>query len=189
MTRTAIPLALLTALLTSCQSSSPPPQEEEVDLPVRVENEQLKLAIADVPDVFELESNSGAELRLRRAGEEMVGFCWVEVGEEGGNVNLVEIVNRQRESYEGQAGGSFSGSRELMMADGRPGYYSRGRFLDGDVEVEEFRLFSLHPIENRLLTIFYRYPAGTDSADRLNDLLLVAGELEGFDAGTTEAGS
>ena len=181
MTKTAIALAL--TALVGCQSSSPPPEEEEVDLPVRVENPELKLALADIPDVFALETNSGADMRLTRVGEEITGSLWVEVAGEEVRLNLVDIVNSQRESYENQPSGSFSGSRELMMADGRPGYYSRGRFLDGEAEVEEFRIFSIHPIQNRLVTIFYRYPAGTDSADRLNDLLLVAGELEGHDQG------
>ncbi|MEE2775816.1 MAG: hypothetical protein VYE73_03520 [Acidobacteriota bacterium] len=188
MIKTAAVVAL--TFLVACQSSSPPPEEDTADLPVRVENAQLKLALVDVPDVFDVESNSGAELRLVRTGEEIEGSLWIEVSDETeSGINMVDLVNGQRDLYQARLGGSFSGSRELMMADGRPGYYSRGRFLDGELEVEEFRIFSIHPLENRLLTIFYRYPAGADSADRLNDVLLVAGEVEGFDPEKAASGA
>ena len=181
MTKPATLVAL--AFLLACQSSSPPPEEEAEAAPIRVENAELGLAIAAVPAEFELVSSAGADLELARAGEGVEGRAWVEVEPEAeGGINLVDIVNGQREIFEARPGGSFSGSRELVLPDGRPAYYSRGRFVDGEVEVEEFRVFSVHPLANRLVTVYYRYPAGTDSADRLNDLLLLVGEIEGFDA-------
>ena len=187
MTKLATLIAL--ALLAACQSSSPPPEVEDLG-PIRIENAALGLAIADLPSIFALSTNSGDSLELQRTGEEIEGALWIELETvTDDSVNLVEIVNGQRKIYEALPGGSFSGSRELMLPDGRPGYYSRGRFLEADTEVEEFRIFALHPLENRLLTVFYRFPAGTDSADRLNDLLLLVGEIEGLETSSDVSAS
>jgi hypothetical protein len=68
------------------------------------------------------------------------------------------------------------------MMNGRAAWYSRGRFDDGTGEVEEFRVSTLHPVQNRQMTLFYRYPADDDSAERLNDLLLVLSEIESLDS-------
>lgn len=167
--------------LVACQTSSPPEPEEPAS--VRVESPGLGLAIASLPEPFEVVRNDDETLELRPREGLPPGRLWFENGPvvEGG-INLVELVKTQRAAFEALPGGSFSGNNELLLPDGRPAYYSRGRFEENGSQVEEFRIFSVHPIENRLLTIFYRYPAGSDSADRLNDLLLVVGEVEGLDS-------
>ena len=40
---------------------------------------------------------------------------------------------------------------------------------------------ALHPTANRLMRVYYRYPAADDSADRLNDVLLLIGEIEALE--------
>ena len=91
-------------------------------------------------------------------------------------------MNAQKAQYEALPGGTFSGNRELMMADGRSAYYSRGQFDEDGQRVEEFRISALHPSANRLLRVYYRYPKGDDSAERLNDVLLLISEIEALDA-------
>ena len=44
--------------------------------------------------------------------------------------------------------------------------------------VEETVIVTLHPSANRLLTISYRYPAGEDSAQRVEQLIDVLSYLE-----------
>ncbi len=176
--RIVIPVLILSALL-SC--AEPP---GEVEAAARVENPALGIAVAAVGDGFELESNQGETLRLVRSSGLPAGRAWFDVGppSEAG-VNLVDVVNAQRAQYEALPGGTFSGNRELMMADGRSAYYSRGQFDEDGQRVEELRISALHPSENRLLRVYYRYPAGDDSAERVNDLLLLIGEIEALEAG------
>ena len=185
--RTLLP-TLLSLTLLGCSRESPHEPESEI---LRVESPDLGIAIGALPDGFTVVSNRPDKLEMARDEGLPPGTAWLEVGPlETSGVNLVEIVKGQRASFEALSGGSFGGNRELMMSDGRPGYYSRGRFLENGVEVEEFRIHSLHPGQNRVLRAVYRYPAGEDSADRLNDILVIAGEIEGLpDAPTADAGS
>ena len=67
------------------------------------------------------------------------------------------------------------------MTDGRSAYYSRGQFSDAGRGVEELRISALHPTQNRLLRVLYRYPQADDSSDRLTDLLLIVGEIEPYE--------
>jgi hypothetical protein len=150
--------------------------------PERIESPGLQIAIAGVPGGFDVVANQGDSLRFRREPGLPPGEAWIEVGApvEGG-INLVEIIRGQRAEFEALPGGSFSGNGELRLPDGRPAYYSRGRFDDpaSASKVEEFRVWSVHPVDsNRLLAVFYRYPAGEDSKERLDDVLLLVGEIE-----------
>ena len=171
------------APLLACGDAAP----DEAAPAQRVENSQMGIALAELPAGFEVENNAGAEMSLRPIAGQPEGRVWFEMGpvEEAG-INLVEVVNSQRASFEELEGGTFSGSRELQMTNGRTAYYSRGRFDEGGQETEEFRISTLHPIRNQLMRIFYRYPAGDDSAERLNDILLVVGEVEAFYDGSAE---
>ena len=171
-------LALVCALFLSCKQSPAPVPEEPVIR--RIENENLGIAIADMPEGFEVDTNDGSRLDLRRGEGLPPGKSWIEIGPVAqAGINVVEVVNGQRELFEALPGGTFSGSRELGTPDGNAAYYSRGQFDDeGGVRTEEFRITTIHPLGNRLLHIFYRYPVGDDSADRLNDLLFLMGEVE-----------
>lgn len=158
--------------------------------PQRIENPELQLAIAGLPGGYDLAVNEGDRLELVREPGLPPGRAWFVLGEpvEGG-INLVEIIGGQRQVFEALPGGSFNGNGELVLPDGRPAYYSRGRFQDeGGAMVEEFRIWSVHPVANdRLLTVYYRYPAARDSAQRLEDVLLLVGEIEGLGGATTAA--
>jgi len=183
--RRSLVLPWLTVLvlcpLAGCRES--PPAAEPSLAPERVENPDLQIAIAGVPGGFDVAANEGATLELVRERGLPPGRAWVAVGDavEGG-INLIEIIRGQREVFEALPGGSFAGNGELVLPDGRPAYYSRGRFQDEEgTVVEEFRVWSVHPVEaNRLLQVFYRYAAGEDSVQRLEDVLLLVGEIEGL---------
>jgi hypothetical protein len=167
--------------LAGCQREEAPAGEIST-LPERIENPALRIAIAGLPGGFDVTTNSGETLRLTREPGLGPGEAWIEVSApvEGG-INLVEVIRGQREAFEALPGGSFSGNGELVLPDGRPAYYSRGRFDDAGTQVEEFRFWSVHPLDpNRQLQVFYRYPAAQDSKERLDDLLLLVGEIEGL---------
>ena len=57
-------------------------------------------------------------------------------------------------------------------------FYSRGRFSEAGATVEETVIFLIHPTASRQLEIHYRYPAGDDSAARVEQLIEVLAELE-----------
>ena len=170
-------------------------REESADsvsiAPERIENTELRIAIAGLPGGYDVAANQGDRLELVREPGLPTGRAWVTIGEpvEGG-INLVDIISGQRQEFEALPGGSFNGNGELVLPDGRPAYYSRGRFQDeGGTQVEEFRIWSVHPIEsNRLLAVYYRYPAAQDSAQRLEDVLLLVGEIEGLGVPEPSAG-
>ncbi|HVR30433.1 MAG TPA: hypothetical protein VMS86_12980, partial [Thermoanaerobaculia bacterium] len=159
------------------------PTEPTLAPPERIENPDLRIAITDLPGGFDLVTNAGARLELAREPGLPPGRAWVEVGPPvEGAINLIEIIRDERQAFEALPGGSFSGNGELVLPDGRPAYYSRGRFQDEGTLVEEFRVRAVHPVESdRLLLVFYRYPAGEDSAQRLEDVLYLVGEIEGLE--------
>lgn len=166
-------LSLAFAVLACKKEAAPPPEPH-----ARVECPELGLAFATLPYGFEVEVNQGKELVLTLDSEEKTGRMWVELGpQEAFGINLVEIVNSQKAIFEAYEEGEFFGNRELIAPQG-PAYYSRGRFLGEGQRVEEVRAFILHPSENRLVTLHYRYPAGEDSKDRVNEMLLWLGEME-----------
>ena len=171
--RVLIPILLLSALFSCQKTVEESPQSVEPQL---VENAALGITLAEIAAGFELGTNDGDTLELEAI--ETQGRIWFELGPvtEGG-VNLVEIVNSQKEQFLALPDGTFSGNRELLMTDGRSAYYSRGQFSDAGQEVEELRISALHPTENRLLRVIYRYPQADDSSDRLTDLLLIVGEI------------
>jgi hypothetical protein len=172
---------LCLAALAGCDRETTP-AEPVSTAPERIESPALQIAIAGLPGGFDVTANQGESLRFEREPGLPPGEAWIEVGPpvEGG-INLVEIIRGQRAEFEALPGGSFSGNGELQLQDGRPAYYSRGRFDDNEKKVEEFRVWSVHPVDSsRLLTVFYRYPAGEDSKERLDDVLLLVGEIEGL---------
>jgi hypothetical protein len=100
------------------------------------------------------------------------------VGPEKPNVNLVAAVKRHQRHVEEQPQAEYRGGQELVTPMGAA-FYSRGRFLVGLAETEETAVMLLHPDSSRLLTITYRYPAGTDSSVRVQQLLDILAVLEG----------
>ena len=82
-------------------------------------------------------------------------------------INLVEAVNRQKAEIEARPGGQFFGQVQLGSPIG-PAYSTRGRYTGDDGrELEELRLFAVHPAGDRLLTLTYRYhPEASDTKER-----------------------
>jgi len=184
-----LPLALPAAALlllgaVGCQPSGEGGGEAAAPSGERVESPGLGIAVAALPDFFEVASNQGEELVLEPADPEVGGRLVIRTfTPELGGVNLVEAVNLHAEEIRGREGGEYLGQRELGTQLGSA-YYSRGRY-DGDGgeggggRVEEVSVFLLHPDGDKRLDLVYSYPAGEDSGARLQDQLFgVLGEIE-----------
>ncbi len=170
-------LAAAGILLVACQpSNSSAPEQDAPATSERAESPQLGLALANVPEGFQVVEEN--ELRLQRT-DDQTGEVWIEVGPVVESINLVQEVRNWEKRFDEMPGGDFKGQMELGTQFGSA-YSVRGRYLEGDLEVEQFRLMSLHPNEYRLLSLIYTYPAGEDSTMRSNQVMEVFGELEGL---------
>ena len=168
-TRTAVVL-IVGALTVTCSQPGPSPQQE-------IENLDLGIKLAGLPDSLTLATNQGSSLELKPTDENRGGVIWFSVANKEGGVNLVGAVNAHKARIEGLPNGEYKGGQELQ-GDFGTAFYSRGRFDDAGALVEETVLFLIHPGGNRLLEIHYRYPAGEDSAARVRELIAVLSELE-----------
>lgn len=131
--------------------------------PQRVENPSVDLAVVIPPgSPFELESNQGDEIRLRFPAQGEFGpgtVIYQAAPEQYFGVNLVDAVNDRKAEVEELPGGQFLGQIELGGPLG-PAYSTRARYTGDDgKEVEEVRIFTVHPAGNRLLYMTYRYDA------------------------------
>lgn len=174
----ALVLALALALAGACART---PEETAHPVARRVENAEIGVAIADLPEIFDVVANEGGVIALALAKGE--GRLEITAGEPEASVNLVAAVERHQEAIEARPGGDYKGGQELVVP-ALPGaaYYSRGRFQDeSGALVEETMVFLLHPARDRELRVRYTYPAGDDSVERLqNQLFEVVGELVGL---------
>jgi len=130
-----------------------------------------------MPDGLVVTDNQGTSLELRPADEYVGGILWFAVGPEQQGVNLVAAVKEHQERIEGLPEGEYKGAQELQGPLGTA-FYSRGRYVEDGAVVEETVILTIHPSNNRLLTISYRYPAGEDSARRVEQLIDVLSYLE-----------
>lgn len=145
-----------------------------------MENPALGLAIASLPRGFEVVRNEGEVLELVAHTEQGSGQLTFHVDTPVlGGVNLVEAVRNQQAAFEGQPDGEFLGRVELMSPLGSA-FTARGRYTTDEGPVEETWVFAVHPQGDRLLSLRYRYPAGGDSKERIDQLLAVLGEVEGI---------
>jgi len=164
-------LALLIALVVvACAGPSAPPDP-------RIENLDLDIQLTAMPDGLVVTDNQGTSLELRPADEYVGGILWFAVGPEQQGVNLVAAVKEHQERIEGLPEGEYKGAQELQGPLGTA-FYSRGRYVEDGAVVEETVILTIHPSNNRLLTISYRYPAGEDSARRVEQLIDVLSYLE-----------
>ncbi len=109
-------LSVLLALgLSACQQGTPEPAEEVIN---RVENAELGVAIADLPDVFQVARNEGTELELELV--EGTGYLQVVAGEPESSINLVAALEAHQADILGRPGAG-AGSR---------GRSDRPRYLD-----------------------------------------------------------
>jgi hypothetical protein len=152
------------------------PQQQPAPAP-GVGNEQLGLHLAAVPDGFVVDINEGDRLELRSANPEEQGRVRFLVGPEENGVNLVAAVHAHQAAIESLPQGIYKGAQELQGPLGAA-FYSRGRFLNESGPVEETRIYALHPLGNRLLTIEYRYATADDSSSRVTRLIEVLAEID-----------
>jgi len=166
-----------TVVLTAACAPPPPPPDPGV------ENLDLGIRLNGIPDSLVVAANQGSMLELRPTGEGVDGTLWFSVAPEEQGVNLVEAVKSHQSQIEGLPEGDYKGAQELQGPFGTA-FYSRGRFLEGGGEIEETVLVSIHPSESRILEITYRYPAGDDSAARVEQLIDVLAWLEVVEPGS-----
>lgn len=156
--------------------------------PQPIENPQLGIALVGIEGSgFELDANDGATLRLTRPAAEgrSAATLTYEAGEpQVAGVNLVDSVNQQKQAIEARPDGRFFGQVQLMSQLGNA-YSTRGRFTgENGAEVEELRLFAIHPAGDRLLSVVYVYPAepgGTQT--RIEEAMAGLGLVEPLDTG------
>lgn len=171
-----------------CKTPAPPP----APVSLAFDNAALGLQWSAPPAGFAVTRNEGGTLELAPTDGARGGRMWVTVGERSDfGLEIVKLVNEQKGVFEGLPNGRFSGSRKLVAPTGEA-FYSRGQFDDETATaVEEVRVFTTHPVENRLVTLHYRYPLGNDSAARLPEILELLGSmgaLAALQAGPAPAG-
>ena len=170
LNRGAVIAVILSLGALTCSQPAPPPD-------TGVENTELAVKLAAMPEGLVLSNNQGAALELKPSGEDQAGLVWFVVGPDREGINLVAAVQGHQAHIESLTDGSYKGAQELQ-GDIGTAFYSRGRFTDAGSEFEETVLFLIHLRDSRLLEIHYRYPASTDSAARVEQLISVLAELE-----------
>lgn len=154
----------------------------------RVENDALGIAIAALPTPFVVTANEGSILELQAPGDTGEATMFFEAtAEMSGGINLVAEAEGMEEWFEAQNGGQYFGNLELGTPLG-PAFTARGSYNLADVEVEELRVFAIHPVSNRLLRMTYRYPPG-EGKERIQQLAEVLGEVEGLYGSDQDASS
>lgn len=170
-------VAVALAVLLMAVGCSRQPEEPEAR---RVESPELGIALADIPQIFEVVEDPNAPLALAPVDPTVRGRALfsLRVPEVGG-VNLLDAVHRHQARIEGLPAGDYRGARELRTPHG-PAFYSRGRYERDDSLVEETHIFMLHPTGDKMLDLAYTYPAGDDSSQRVESLINVIAEIEGM---------
>ena len=152
--------------------------------PERVENPALGIALVGPQAAgFDVVTNEGETLVLVRhaTGDEAEAAVTYEVSPpQVAGVNLVEAVNEQQAAIEARPDGNFLGQVQLMSEVLGNAYSTRGRYTgSGGEEIEEVKLFAVHPSGDRLLSVTYRYrPAEGGSKARLDQAMAALGLIE-----------
>ena len=151
-----------------------------------VVNQELRLTLDPPAGAgFAVQANEGATLVLvRSVGESGESATLTfEAGEPEPNVNLVDAVNRQKAAIESRPEGHFLGQVQLMSQLGTA-FSTRGRYPGDDgKEIEELRLFAIHPDGDRLLSLIYRYPTDSGATkDRINEAMGALGLVKPLEA-------
>ncbi len=171
--------ATLALAIVSCQAAPPGSSSS-----ARIENPDLGLAIATLPKLFEVETNDADSFQFRSTDGH--GLLWIEVGpEQTAGINLVEEVKERRTWFQEAREGYFFGNRELRTPHGTA-FTARGAYSGEEGRVEETWVYTLHPAANRLVTLTYRYPSGSDSEQRVSELLEFLGEVEALEPAREE---
>jgi hypothetical protein len=174
-------LALLASLslLPGCSREA---QQSPAREPVRVENPQLGIAIADLPDAFDVVTAAAETIELVAEGPAGAGRAVIDAGPvQSGGINLIEATKERKAWFESQPGAIYHGNRELGTPIGTA-FTARATYSTDSGEIEETWVCAVHPGENRLLTIAYTYPTG-ETETRIEQLLALLGEIEGIGGG------
>lgn len=137
----------------------------------------LGIVLATVPAGLEVQSAAKDRIVLVPGDPKLGGAIEITTGSAEAGLNLQEAVKLHRREIEGKPGGRYLGATELSGPTGTA-YWSRGRFEQDGHEMEETRIVTLDPSQQRILRLSYVYPAHDDSAKRVNTLLEVLGEIE-----------
>jgi len=176
-------VCLLLLATAGCQEPEPPPSPAA---PQPVKSPEAGLRLSDLPDGFRLVAVNAGEILLERKPELPPGTAVVTAtSEQAAGVNLFAAVNEQKEEIESRPEGRFYGQTELGSHLG-PAYLTRGRWTENGQEMEEMRLFSLHPQGNRMLVITYRYALSGDTKDRAEQAMEILGMVESLEAPATD---
>lgn len=172
--------------------------------PTRLESPEVGIAV-EVPASasFTPAGTEGGVLRLRSEGETTADdvalgpatLVYAADPPQEAGVNLVAAVNERKAELEARPNGRFYGQVELGGPLGTA-YSTRGSYVGDDgEEVEEVRIFAVHPAGDRLLHVTLAYPPvqGQGPA-RVNQALGAFGWIEPLDAappaeGGTELGT
>jgi hypothetical protein len=172
----SLALALLASLglLPGCSREAPQSAARE---PVRVENLQLGIAIADLPEAFDVVSAAAETIELIADGPAGAGRVVIDAGPvQSRGINLIEATKERRTWFESQPGAIYHGNRELGTPIGTA-FTARATYSTDSGEIEETWVCAVHPGENRLLTVTYTYPTG-ETESRIEQLLALLGEIE-----------
>jgi len=162
----------------SCRQPAEPEVEERPA--IVVENMGLRLRLVGVPGAFMVAVNDGDQLILEPSDSSTEGQIHFANNPPEAGQNLPAEVKAHKVFIENQEEGDYLGGQELTSQLGTS-FYSRGRYLHDGTEIEETVIFALHPYNDRIMTITYRYPVGVDSAIRVQQLFDVLAVVEGLD--------
>lgn len=161
----ALPALAVASLLLAAACG---PEQEDTTIailptePERVENAVLGIVLAGPQEAgFDVVTNQGESLVLVRhaQGEQAEATLTYQASPpQTAGINLIEAVKQQQAEIESRPGGNFLGQVELMSQFGTA-YSTRGRYAgEAGGEVEEIKIFTVHPAGDRLLSMTYRYP-------------------------------
>ena len=188
---TLLSLLLLAAALACGPSGGGGGSEGGDDgLGPKVTNEQLGITLSHVPAGFRVAQNEGDQLVLERTDPEDPAKLSFLVGPlQTAGVNLVERVWQEKARIEALPDGDYKGQNELGGADIGTIYTSRGRYRGDDGQmVEEYRALAVHPSQNRILILDYKYPPTERTGERLTQLMQVIEQIRPAEEGAGETG-
>lgn len=175
-------LGLLLLPLVACGPSGDGGQATPAPAGEPVVNRALGLVLDDPATAgFRLDVNQGETLRLVRPaqgefGEAVLTF---ELITPLANPDLVAAVNQQKADIEARPGGTFLGQVQLGSQIGTA-FSTRGRYTGDDgAEVEEIRLFAVHPGGEKVLALTYRYnPVAGNTKTRTEEVMGALGLVQ-----------
>lgn len=184
--------ALALAAAVGCGQGTEVAEEPVAAEPTVLEDAELGLAVVVPPgSPFEPVPGEDGEIRLRFPGNEDFSegtVIYAAEPEQYFGVNLVEAVNEREVEVEERPQGEFLGQVELGHEVLGTAYSTRSRHVEDGRQIEEIRIFAVHPTGNRLLHMTYRYePAPGQTQARMMDQAFEAfGYLEPLSAENAE---